>query len=153
MTSTTRSLALAAAVATVGIVVIPAAAQDPNPTVQRHKLMEQNGRDAKAGGQMLKGDIAYDPAKAKMIFTSMHAVASKFGGLFPPDSKTGNKTQAAPEIWTKPAEFKAAVAKFEADTQKAMIADLSTIDGFKAQFGTVTQNCRSCHEIFRVKES
>lgn len=145
-------LHLAGAALVLGLAVMPAAAQAPGPIEQRQKLMKTNGADTKAGAAMLKGEAPYDAAKAKQIFTSMHNVAVKFGTLFPANSKTGNKTEAAPAIWTKPADFKAALAKFETDTKAAMSADLATVDGFKAQFGKVTANCKSCHEAFRVKE-
>lgn len=131
----------------------PALAQGVASIEARQKLMKANGADTKAGVGFLKGETPYDAAKAKMIFTNMHSVATKFGGLFPADSKTGNKTTAAPAIWSEPAKFKAAVAKFEADTKTAMSANLDTPDAFKAQFGAVTANCKSCHEAFRIKDN
>lgn len=144
---TTRLIAISIAATLVGA---PVLAQG-GPIEQRQALMKMNGRDAKAGGDMLKGTTPYDAAKAKAIFTSMNDVASKYGSLFPANSKTGGKTEAAPAIWDKPAEFQAAVAKFKADTASAMTADLSTKEAFGAQFGKVTANCRSCHESFRIK--
>lgn len=132
------------------LVGVPVLAQG-GPIEQRQALMKLNGRDAKAGGDMLKGAAPFDAAKAKAIFASMNDVASKYGALFPANSKTGNKTEAAPAIWDKPAEFQAAVAKFKADTGAAMTADVSTKEAFGAQFGKATANCRSCHETFRIK--
>lgn len=131
--------------------VAPAVAQPGDPVAMREKLMEQNGRDAKLGGQMLKGDVPFDAAKAQGIFASMHGVATKFGNYFPAGSNTA-KSEAAPAIWEKPAEFKAALAKFEKDTAAAMAAKVSTKEAFGAQFMTVTGNCKSCHETFRVKK-
>ncbi len=144
---TARLIAMSIAATLVGA---PVLAQG-GPIEQRQALMKLNGRDAKAGGDMLKGATPYDAAKAKAIFSSMNDVASKYGALFPANSKTGNKTEAAPAIWEKPAEFQAAVAKFKTDTASAMTADVSTKEAFGAQFGKVTANCRSCHESFRVK--
>ena len=92
--------------------IAPASAKPDDPVKMREKLMEANGRDAKAGGQMLKGEMPFDAAKAQAIFASMHDVASKFGNYFPAGSLTG-KSEASPAIWTKPAEFMAALAKFE----------------------------------------
>lgn len=144
------SARLIAAALTTTLIAAPLAAQG-GPIEQRQALMKLNGRDAKSGGDMLKGVTSYDAAKAKAIFTSMNDVASKYGALFPANSKVGNSTEAAPAIWEKPAEFQAAVAKFKADTASAMTADLSTKEAFGAQFGKATANCRSCHESFRVK--
>ena len=131
--------------------VAPADAKPVNPVKMREKLMEANGRDAKAGGQMLKGEAPFDAAKAQAIFAGMHDVASKFGNYFPAGSLTA-KSEASPAIWTKPAEFKAALAKFEKDTGTAMAAKVSTKEAFGQQFGAVTANCKSCHEAFRIKK-
>ncbi len=135
------------------LATLPAVAQDAaNPIDQRQKLMKQNGKDAKAAGQMLKGEADFDPAEAERIFTEMHDVAMKFGDLFPEDSKTGGDTEAAPAIWNKPDAFKTASTKFQTDTRTAMDARPETLDAFKQQFGMVAQNCKGCHEEFRVKK-
>ena len=131
--------------------IAPATAKPENPVKTREKLMEANGRDAKAGGQMLKGEVPFDAAKAQAIFASMHAVAGKFGNYFPAGSLT-EKSEAAPAIWSKPAEFKVALAKFEKDTGAAMAAKVTTKEAFGQQFGAVTANCKSCHEVFRIKK-
>lgn len=150
MSNPTLTLALLAAFALSAIA--PAVAQTADPIAARQALMKQNGKDTKAGADMLKGAVPFDPAKAKAIFQGMNDVATKFGGLFPKGTETGGETEAAPTIWTKPAEFKAAVAKFQADTAAATAGDLSTPQAFGAAFGKVTENCKSCHETFRVKK-
>ena len=132
--------------------VVPALAQPAGPIAQREALMKQNGKDTKAAFAMVKGEVPYDAAKAAMIFSGMHDVATKFGKLFPKGSETGGDTEAAPAIWTKPADFKAAVAKFEADTKKAMDAKPATLDAFKPLLFSVTANCKSCHEAFRIEK-
>ncbi len=136
--------------------VVPALAQAPmtktGPIDQRQALMKQNGKDTKAAFAMVKGEAPFDAAKAAMIFTDMHDVAGKFGGLFPKGSETGGDTEAAPVIWTKPADFKAAVAKFEADSKKAMDAKPQSLDAFKPLLFAVTANCKSCHEVFRIEK-
>ncbi|KQT85974.1 cytochrome C554 [Aurantimonas sp. Leaf443] len=142
---------LAAAAGTLAaLAVLPATAQDTAPIKERQALMKENGKAAKAAGQMLKGETAFDAATAAQIFASMHATAAKFGTLFPENSKTGGDTEAAPAIWQKPAEFQAAVAKFEADTKAASETKVADLDAFKQAFGKVAQNCKSCHESFRV---
>ncbi|MEN3792872.1 cytochrome c [Fulvimarina sp. MAC3] len=127
-----------------------AVAQNAAPIEERQKLMKENGDSAKAAGAMLKGEAPFEVAKAQQIFTEMHEVAMKFGDYFPEDSQTGNDTEAAPAIWEKPEEFQAALTKFEDDTSAAMNANVDSLDGFKQQFGMVAQNCKSCHEEFRI---
>jgi cytochrome c556 len=151
-----KFLGLAAALIALGPAMAqvpkPTLAQAPGPIEQRQALMKQNGKDTKAGFGMVKGEVPFDAAKAAVIFSDMNGVAGKFGGLFPKGSETGKDTEAAPAIWTKPAEFKAAVAKFEADTKKAMDAKPQTLDAFKPLMMSVAANCKSCHEAFRVEK-
>ena len=146
------SKVLAAAIL-IAVAMAPAFAQGADPIAAREALMKQNGKDAKAGGEMLKGVTPFTAVKAQAIFAGMNDVANKFGNHFPKGSETGGDTEAAPAVWTKPAEFKAALMKFEGDTKAAMAAKPATLDAFKAQFITVTGNCKSCHEGFRIKKN
>ena len=130
----------------------PAIAQNLDAIKARQELMEDNGKAAKAAGAILKGEAEFSPAKATEIFTQMHDIAMKFGDYFPEDSKTGGKTEAAPAIWQKPDEFKADLIKYQEDTKAAMDAAPQDADAFKVAFGKVAQNCKGCHEEFRVKD-
>ena len=152
-----RSIRLMAAVASLAIaatsvVSFQANAQGDNPIEKRQQLMKENGKAAKAAVQMIKGQAPYDPATAEKVFNSMHDVAMKFGDYFPPDSKTGHKTEAAPAIWDKPDQFKAALVKFQTDTASAAAAKPQDLSSFKQQFGMVAQNCKSCHQDFRIEK-
>ena len=131
---------------------LPVAAQPADPIAARQAIMKQNGRDTGAGAKMLKGEVPFSAASAMAIFKNMNDTAKKFGTLFPKGSETGGDTEAAPAVWSKPADFKAAVSKFDADTAAALAAKPATFDAFKAQFITVTGNCKSCHEGFRIKK-
>jgi cytochrome c556 len=146
-----RVLVAAALFAVAAAGMAPVLAQPADPIKAREKLMEQNGKDAKAGGAMLKGEVPFDAAKAAAIFKDMNDVANNFGKYFPPGSDQG-KTTASPAIWAKPADWQAALAKFQKDTAAAMAAKPQTLEAFGQQFGAVTSNCKSCHEAFRVKK-
>ena len=60
---------------------------------------------------------------------------------FPDCSKTGDHTTAAPAIWEKPDDFKAAIAKFAADV-KAAQDNTKDLDTFKANFADHRQGLR-----------
>jgi cytochrome c556 len=135
-----------------GLFAVTATAQPADPIKARHEIMEQMGKNAKAGGAFLKGDVPYDAAKAAAIFKSMNDGANAFGKNFPPGSDKG-KTEASPDIWAKPADWQAALAKFQKDTATAAASNPQTVADFGKQFGAVTSNCKSCHESFRVKKS
>ena len=123
-----------------------------DPIKARQTLMKRSGDMAKTGSAMIKGEAPYDGAKVKEIYAAFAEDASKMPTLFPPCSKTGDKTTASPAIWEKPDEFKAAVAKFAADIKAAQEStkDVATL---KANFTAIGKNCSSCHETFRVKQS
>ncbi|EAU43331.1 cytochrome c556 [Fulvimarina pelagi HTCC2506] len=129
-----------------------AVAQNTAPIKERQELMESNGDSAKAASAMIKGEQPFDAAKAKQIFNDIHGVAMKFGDYFPEDSKTGNETEAAPAIWEQPEEFEAALTKFQEESATAMEASVEDLESFRQQFGMVAENCKGCHEDFRIDD-
>jgi cytochrome c556 len=147
-----RYLTVAVALAALGtsLIALPAGAQNTDPIKQRQELMKENGRSAKGAGEMIKGEAVFDPATAATIFTEMHDVAMEFGDYFPEDSKTGEDTEAAPAIWERPAEFQAALVKFQEDTQAAIDSAPQDVEAFRQAFGRVAENCKGCHEEFRI---
>ena len=145
-----RYALLAAALFGVAAAVLPAGAQNVDVIKERQQLMKNNGRAAKLGGQMLKGEVAFDSARAADVFGSINKDMARFRTLFPEDSKTGGNTEASPAIWERPAEFQAANEKMEADSAAALASGTTDLEAFKASFGTVTANCKGCHQVFRA---
>uniref|UniRef100_UPI00286D9645 cytochrome c n=1 Tax=Sandarakinorhabdus sp. TaxID=1916663 RepID=UPI00286D9645 len=96
--------------------------------------------------------VPFDAAMANKILANYAAAAKAFPAHFPASSKTGGETEAAPAIWDKPADWKAATAKFQADTTSAAALKPTDAAGFGKAFGMVTANCKSCHEGFRIKK-
>lgn len=140
-----------AAVAAVSFVTTAVIAQQ-NPIEARQALMKDNGKHAKSGAAMLKGEAPFNLATAKEIFATFETSAEKMPGLFPPDSKTGHDTRAAPAIWEHMDDFKARFAKFAKDAKEAKdsVTDLAS---FKAKFGAIGKDCGGCHETYRLKKS
>ena len=126
-----------------------AIAQDP--IAARKALMKKNGDEAKVGTAFMKGEAPFDLAKAKAIFATYAEAASKMPALFPPDSKTGEKTEALPVIWEKMDDFKAKFEKFGTDA-KAAEAKVTDEASFKEVFPVVQKNCGACHQTYRVKK-
>lgn len=119
---------------------------------QRRDLMKQSGAQARIGTQMVRGEAPFELAKAQAVFQTYIDKAAKLPELFPDNSKTGGETTASSAIWEKPAEWKAAIAKFDAESNAAKAAT-KDLESFKAQFSAVGRNCGGCHETFRVKKS
>lgn len=141
---------LAAVLATA--VILPATMATAGPIEDRKAIMKGNGRDTKMAGDMLKGVVPFDAAMANRILANYAAAAKAFPAHFPANSKTGGETEAAPAIWDKPADWKAATAKFQADTAAAAATKPGDAASFGKAFGMVTANCKSCHEGFRIKK-
>ncbi|SHL61729.1 c-type cytochrome [Roseibium suaedae] len=121
----------------------------------RKTIMDSVAAAAGLGGGMMKGEIAYTPAAGKAAIMSMAAASHSFGAFFPEGSEAGDTT-AAPAIWSDAAGFEAALAKFAAASDAAVQASgkdgPADVDAFKAAFGPIMANCKSCHETFRVKK-
>ena len=119
---------------------------------KRQSLMKKSGAEAKIGSEMIKGERPFDLAKVREIYASFTDDATQMPTLFPDCSKTGHKTTAAPAIWQKMDDFKAAIAKFAADI-KAAQDSTKDVDTLKAGFQTIGRNCSNCHQTFRTKSS
>jgi cytochrome c556 len=133
--------------------VTAAAAQSCQDIIdKRQTLMKKSGAAAKIGTEMIKGERPFDMAQVQQIYAAFTEDATQMPTLFPDCSKTGNKTTAAPAIWQKMDDFKAAIAKFAADI-KAAQDNTKDVDTLKANFTTIGKNCSSCHQTFRVKSS
>jgi cytochrome c556 len=146
-----RKLLVAFVVLTFG--VSAAAAQSCQDTInQRQTLMKRSADLAKAGSSMIKGETPFDLAKTKEIFAAFAEDAGAMPTLFPDCSKTGDHTTAAPTVWDKADDFKAAIAKFASDVKGAQ-DNTKDLDTFKASFQTIGKDCGSCHQTFRVRPS
>jgi cytochrome c556 len=139
-----------------GIIIVgvsAASAQSCQDVINtRQTLMKKSGQAGKDAFAMIKGQAPFDLAKANEILATFANDAEKMPTLFPDCSKTGEHTTAAPAIWDKSADFKAAMAKFAADVKAAQdgTKDPAT---FKTGIDTISKNCSSCHQQFRVRAS
>jgi cytochrome c556 len=131
---------------------VTAALAQANPIAERQALMKKVGAATRAGTQMAKGEVPFDPSKAKEVFATYEAVGKQFYTLFPENSKTGGDTAALPKIWENMADFKAHSEKFAADAAKAS-ASVTDLASFKAALGDVTKNCGGCHQTYRANKS
>jgi cytochrome c556 len=133
--------------------VTAAAAQSCQDIIdKRQALMKKSGAAAKTGSEMIKGERPFDLAQVQQIYEAFAEDAKQMPSLFPDCSKTGNKTTAAPVIWQRMDDFKAAIVKF-ADDIKAAQGNTKDIEGLKANFQIIGRNCSSCHQTFRTKSS
>jgi cytochrome c556 len=133
------------------VVVLTAGVAAANVIEQRQKIMDGIGDATKPVGGMLKGSAKFDLAKVQEALKAYEDAARKMPELFPENSKTGNKTTAAPKIWEDMNGFKAAFDKFGSESAAAL-GTIKDEASFKANFPGVLKNCGSCHEQYRVKQ-
>jgi cytochrome c556 len=121
-----------------------------DPVSLRMNMMSDVGAAIGPLVKMIKGEAEYDAQLAEMSFRVMNAVALGYADQFPEGSDTGHGTEAAPKIWEDKAGFEKAVAGLLADTEAALAAKPADLESFKPVFGKVSQNCKNCHESYRI---
>lgn len=146
-----RSLFVIATIAVLSATAASAQSCD-DIIAKRQKLMKASGAAGKEASAIMKGETPFDMGKAKEILAAFAADAEAMPNLFPDCSKTGDHTTVSPAIWDKAADFKAAIAKFQADV-KAAQESVKDLDTFKAGIQSVGKNCSNCHQSFRVRPS
>lgn len=147
-----RTLFAALAIAaSVGVAL--AAATGTEAIKERQKLMKANGEATKPVVPMLKGKAAFDLATVQKALKTYENAAAHMPALFPPDSKTGEKTHALPAIWEddNKADLDARFKKLGADASAAL-ASIKDAASFKATMPGVFKNCGGCHEKYKAKE-
>jgi cytochrome c556 len=117
---------------------------------KRQSLMKRSAEMARMGSAMIRGEVPFDAAKVQEILAAFAEDAGAMPSLFPDCSKTGLHTTAAPAIWNKADDFKAAVARFAADIKAAQdnVKDTATL---KTAFQMLGRDCGNCHQAFRTK--
>jgi cytochrome c556 len=140
---------LALALALVLGLALPASAVDDQVHIDyRQKVMSGVGADMGAISDILKHGLPYTAAIALHADRLGDAAA-----LIPTafrEKVTAGPTDAKPEIWQKPDEFKEAIAAFEdAADDLEDAADDDDPAAVQAAFKQLGKACGGCHEPFR----
>ena len=108
--------------------------------------------NTKLTGGMVKGEIEFDAAKAEAAARAIAGVPQKFVKLFPEDSAGDPDSQAKDAIWSDMKGFLAAADKLAARANAAADAAKSGPDAFKGAFIKMTEACKGCHQLYRLKK-
>ena len=102
-------------------------------------------------GAMVQGKAPWDAQAAAANMAVVMAVHQLPFSAFGPGTDGGD-SRALPEVWSKPADFKAAADK-TADAMLKLDAAVKTgsLDNTKAAFGPVGGSSKACHDDFRKK--
>jgi cytochrome c556 len=122
---------------------------------ERRAVFKLIGSNFRPLGALLKEDGKYDAADATKRIEREVFLAGLLPEVFPEISNVGEPdSKAKPEVWSNKAEFDQALKKFKADLAALKTVndrDQSLSDAFKTALGTVAQDCKSCHDNFKLK--
>lgn len=144
------STALAAFAAAALVIGAAAALAQSDPIKARQQLMKGNNDGAKAVVGMMRGQRPFDAKEVEAAFAQWADTAQKLPGLFPENSKTGEKTRAAPEIWLDREDFDAKAAAFGKAVADNHAKAVGSLDGLKVAIGAVGKACDDCHKKYRL---
>jgi cytochrome c556 len=153
MKSFIRNLVFAAVGAAVlGLGFVGNAAADAGDDIKyRQKVMHALGAHAGAVGAIVKGKTA-NTSHLSDHADAMAAIGRMAADIFPKGSGDGD-TAALPNIWEKPAKFKAVVdALAKATADFAAAAKGNDVKAAGAAIGAVFKSCGGCHKVFRKKK-
>jgi len=83
---------------------------------------------------------------------TMYELSKVVPHIYPEGSDFG-ETAALPVIWEKPADFKKAIAAFQAAALNlSKVSHDNDMSTFGPAFGALGKSCKGCHETFRKKK-
>lgn len=117
-----------------------------NPVAERQASFKEFKRTMAPMGKMVNGGT-FNQAQFAQMAKQLDTLSTKPWQYFPAGSSS---TDAKAEIWSKPAEFKKAIADYQAATGKLnQAAQSGDVNQVRAQLRLVQQSCKACHNSFR----
>ena len=123
-----------------------------DPIAARMALMKGNNDNFRNVSQMMRGQQPFDAAKVDAAFAQWAETAQKLPGLFPANSKTGEKTRAAPAIWDNKKDFDQKAAEFAKVVADNRAKARESLDALKAAAKPVGDACDNCHKDYRLSQ-
>ena len=149
------STLLAAVLATTAFSAVAAEAKDP---VEARKAMFKDYKKVfgQGMGAVMKGEKPYNKDEFAKLAEQMVELSKQPWQYFPAGSDKG-KSEARPEVWSKPAEFKKAADEHQALIVKQagqVLADSNYTKGgdlaqIRPAFAAAQKTCKACHEVFK----
>jgi cytochrome c556 len=145
----TAGTALAAIIVVFGAGAVIA---QSDPIAARMALMKGNDDNARIVVQMMRGQAPFDAAKIDAAFAQWADTAQKLPGLFPDNSKIGQKTRAASKIWVTKADFDTKAAAFGKVVAENRDKAKASLDGLRAAIPVIGNACDNCHKDYRTSK-
>ncbi len=147
-------IVLALGGALIGAAAIAATPATPAETLKvRHDHYKALGDTFKSVRDQSKADTPDWAALQKSAERVQKASQNQIKWFPKGSGPEAGKTRALPEIWTKPADFEAAMKMFE-DRAPALVAaaQAKDVDAVDKAFKSVGGACKNCHDNFRGPE-
>ena len=125
-------------------------AEDDN-IKKRQNAMQQVRESVKVLFPIVKGKSEYDDFLVISMLEQMLDASKPYASYFPNEQEVSPNTEAAETIWTDRSGFNNSVLKFVNDIEFALNAEPESLDDFKPMFSKITENCQSCHQVYRTK--
>lgn len=117
----------------------------------RQNAMQQVRESIKVLFPMAKGKTEYDDFVVISMLDQMLNAAKPYASYFPIEQESVAHSEAAETIWTDRSGFNQSINKFIDDIEFALNAEPENLDDFKPMFAKITNNCQSCHQVYRMK--
>lgn len=130
------------------VLALPASADEDSVINHRKGVYQAIGGNMKALVMIVKGGVPH-AGDAKYHAEQIAALSKLTEKVFPKGSDFGD-TEAKPDIWSKPDDFKKVMAAFQAQAEKtAKVAAGGDLKATAAEVGELGKTCKGCHDNFR----
>lgn len=106
-------------------------------------------------GAVAKGTIAYDEAEATKRATRIAFLSALLKENFPEGSNLGEPvSKAKADVWSNRADFDKKLEDFQSHANAFAATNAkekSATDAFKAAVASLGQDCKGCHDSYKVK--
>lgn len=113
------------------------------------------GNNCRVLAGVAKGDVAYDAADVQKRAQRIAFLSGFLDDAFPDASNVGEPdSKAKADIWSNHADFDKKLKDFQAHSASLVqvaATEKTASDGFKTAFGAVAQDCKGCHENYKIK--
>lgn len=151
-----KPLRVAAVATTLGLLALPAAAQDfANEVGARQGMFKIMGLNLGVLGGMARGNIPYDTDAAQVAAANLVAVSSiNPFNMFPQgsDNMALDTTRARPEIWDNVADVGEKWVAFGAAAEALQGVAGTGQEALGPALGALGGTCQACHEAYRGPE-
>jgi cytochrome c556 len=152
-----------AALISIGL-VFAASAQNapsaaPSPTKQavesRKAIYALIGNYFRPFGAVVKGNAAYDEAEVAKRAARIVFLSGLVSENFPEGSNVGEpESKAKADVWSNRADFDKKLKEFQAHAEafvETNAKEKGATDAWKAAVASLAQDCKRCHETYKVK--